>query len=212
MSLKITLICLFLLLLVAGYVGIQGYSDYQKAEAAKARGDLTTAVTHYRRSIKWYLPGAFYVAKAAEGLWQVGMEAERKEDKVLALMACQELRSGFYAARSFYTPGKEWIKRCDHKIAALMAQWEASSARGKESPSIEALRQKHLAILSQQDRPDYFWSIILELGFFGWLGGTIGFVMQVFLGEKGFNNKRALGWGIVILISYFLWITGMLKA
>ena len=212
MIVKITSLCLFLLFLVVSYVGIQGYRDYQMAEAAKAKGEMTAAITHYQRSIKWYLPGAFYVAKAAEGLWQVGIEAENKGDNVTALMAYQELRSGFYAGRSFYTPGTEWIEKCDQKIATLMAQWEASSARGKESPSIEALSRKHLAILGQKGRPDYFWSIILELGFFGWLGSIIGFVMQVFLGEKGFNGKRALGWGIVFLISYFLWITGMLKA
>ncbi len=212
MTLKIPLISLFLLFLVVSYVGIQGYRDYRIGEAAKAKGELTTAVTHYHRSIKWYLPGAFYVAGAAEGLWQVGMEAERKDDKVLALMACQELRSGFYAARSFYTPGKEWIEKCNQKIAALMARWETSSAQGKEQLSIEALTQRHLSILGQKDRPDYFWSIVLELGFFGWLGSTIGFAMQVFRGEKGFNGKRALGWGTLFLISYFLWITGMLKA
>ena len=59
MIVKIISIGLFLLFLVVGYVGIQGYSEHQKAEAAKAEGDLTAAITHYQRSIKWYLPGAF---------------------------------------------------------------------------------------------------------------------------------------------------------
>lgn len=212
MILKITAICFFLLFLVVGYVGIQGYREHQKAEVAKAEGDLTAAITHYQRSIKWYLPGAFYVAKAAGGLWQVGMEAERKGDNEIALVAYQELRSAFYAARSFYTPGTEWIERCNQKIAALMAQWEASSAKQKATLSIETLRQKHMAILSQKGRPDYFWSIVLELGFFGWVGAVAGFIMQVFQGKKGFVIRRAWGWGGLFLISYLLWIIGMLKA
>jgi len=89
---------------------------------------------------------------------------------------------------------------------------EAASSEGKAKASLEELRQKHLAILTQKDRPDYFWSIVLEIGFFGWVGATIGFIMQVFKGEKGFVTRRALGWGTLFLISYFIWIVGMLKA
>lgn len=212
MGLKAALIILFLLSLLVGYIAIQGYREYREAEGAKAEGDLSAAITHYQRSIKWYLPGVFYVAKAAEGLWQLGMEAETKGDKIMALMAYQELRSGFYAARSFYTPGTDWIERCNQKIAALMAEWEASSSQRRGHDSMEALRRKHLDILSRKERPDYFWSIVLEVGFFGWLGATIGFIVQVFQGEKGFNSRRALGWGTLFLVSYFLWILGMLKA
>lgn len=212
MALKTVLMVLFLLFLLVGYVAIQGYKEYRKAEVAKAKGDITAAIVHYPRSIKWYLPGAFYVDKAAEGLWQVGMEAEAKGDKVMALMAYQELRSGFYAARSFYTPGTDWIERCSQKIAALMAEWEASSTERGGNSTIEELRQKHLEILGRRAAPDYFWSVVVEVGFFGWVGATIGFILQVFQGEKGFDGRRALRWGTLFLISYFLWIVGMLKA
>jgi len=212
MIVKTALTCFFLLFLVVAYVGVQGYREYQRAEVAKAKKDLEAAITHYQRSIKWYLPGAFYVTRAADGLWQIGVEAEGKGDRQMALTAYQELRSSFYAARSFYTPGKEWIEKCNQKIAVLMAQWEAASSESKAKASLEELRQKHLAILTQKDRPDYFWSIVLEIGFFGWVGATVGFIMQVFQGEKGFVTKRALGWGTLFLISYFIWILGMLKA
>lgn len=212
MIVKTALTCFFLLFLVVAYVGIQGYREYQRAETSRAKGDFTAAITHYQRSIKWYLPGAFYVTKAAEGLWKIGEEAQEKGEREMALTAYQELRSSFYAARSFYTPGREWIERCNEKIATLMAQWEATSSERKERASLEELRQRHLAILTQKDRPDYFWSIVLEIGFFGWVGATVGFIMQVFQGEKGSVAKRALAWGALFLVSYFFWIVGMLKA
>ncbi len=212
MIVKSISMCLFLLLAVVVYVGVQGYREYHKAATARIAGDLPEAITHYQRSIKWYLPGAPYVNRAADELWEVGVEAEKKGDRETALTAFQELRSSFYAARSFYTPGKEWIEKCNQKIAVLMAQWEASSSERKEKASLEELRQKHLDILTQKDRPDYFWSVVREVGFFGWVGAVIGFIIQVFQGEKGFVVRRALGWGGLFLISYAIWIIGMLKA
>jgi tetratricopeptide (TPR) repeat protein len=212
MILKIISMCLFLLLAVVVYVGVQGYREYQKALTARAEGNLAKAITHYQRSIKWYLPGAPHVDRSAEGLWKIGEAAQEKGDRETALTAFQELRSSFYAARSFYTPGKEWIEKCNQKIAVLMAQWEATSSKRKEMASLEELRQKHLDILTQKDRPDYFWSVVLEIGFFGWVGAVIGFIIQVFQGEKGFVVRRALGWGGLFLVSYAIWIMGMLKA
>jgi tetratricopeptide (TPR) repeat protein len=204
--------CLFLFLAVVVYVGIQGYREHQKALTARAEGDLAEAITHYQRSIKWYLPGAPFGNRSAEGLWEIGEAAQERGDQETALTAFQELRSSFYAARSFYTPGKEWIEKCNQKLAVLMAEREVSSSEKKKKASLEELRQKHLDILGQKDRPDYFWSIVLEIGFFGWVGAVVGFIMQVFRGEKGFVVRRALGWGSLFLISYATWIIGMLKA
>jgi tetratricopeptide (TPR) repeat protein len=212
MIIKIIAMGLFLLLLVVVYVGVQGYREYQKALTAKVEGNFAEAVTHYQRSIKWYLPGAPHVSGSAQALWEIGEAAQERGDREMALTAFQELRSSFYAVRSFYTPGKDWIEKCNQKIAVLMAQWETTSSERKEKASLEDLKQKHLDILTKKDRPDYFWSVVLEVGFFGWVGAVVGFIMQVFQGEKGFVVRRALGWGSLFLISYATWIIGMLKA
>jgi hypothetical protein len=212
MWLKTSLLIVFMVGSVVVYVWFQGQKELRNAEGAREKGDREAAITHYARSIKWYLPGAPHVTKAAEGLWAIGVAAEKNADRQTALIAYQELRSSFYAARSFYTPGKRWIEKCNERIAPLMAQWESETSTLKEKPTLEELRQKHMAILTQKERPDYFWSIVLEIGFFGWVGATIGFIMQVFQGEKRFVTRRAWAWGTLFLVSYFIWIVGMLKA
>lgn len=214
-AVKTAVVLFFLFFAVAGNVGLQGYREYRGAEAARAEGKIVPAIVHYHRAIRWYLPGAFYVTRSAQGLWELGSEAEKRGERETALMAYQELRSGFYASRSFYTPGKAWIEKCNQKIASLMAEWEMASrgnGGGPPGESLETLRERHFALLSGKDRPGFFWSALLVIGFVGWVGASVAFILLVFRGDKGFDGKRALGWGGLFLCFYFLWILGMLKA
>jgi len=69
-----------------------------------------------------------------------------------------------------------------------------------------------LEILRIRTEPDYFWSIMCEVGFVGWIACTVGFIFFVFTGDRGFRVKRALVWGALIIIFYAVWIVGMLRA
>jgi hypothetical protein len=54
--------------------------------------------------------------------------------------------------------------------------------------------------------------MMVEVGFVGWIGCVICFILRVFIGEKGFNSKRAVFWGVLIIFFYTLWIVAMLRA
>jgi hypothetical protein len=45
---------------------------------------------------------------------------EGQGDVTRALIAYRTLRSSFYAIAWIYSPGTEWIAKCDAKIAALV--------------------------------------------------------------------------------------------
>ena len=57
-----------------------------------------------------------------------------------------------------------------------------------------------------------FWSIILEIGFFGWIGSTIAFIFQGISQDDKLIKGKALFWGIMIVLFYALWIMGMRNA
>jgi len=67
-----------------------------------------------------YIPFHPMVEKSARQLWNIAESSERRGDINRALIAYRALRSSFYADRWLVTPGKEWIARCDTKIAALV--------------------------------------------------------------------------------------------
>ncbi len=116
-SIVILTVCL-LLFVAATWWRMQ--AQFKLGEEAFKRGDFTGAVAGYESAIHMYLPFQPTIENAAQRLWSIGELNERQGDVTRALIAYRALRSSFYADRWLVTPGKEWIDRCDRKIAALV--------------------------------------------------------------------------------------------
>ncbi|MFQ5598455.1 MAG: hypothetical protein ACE5GK_10445 [Nitrospiria bacterium] len=202
---------LAVILLIVIKVFFSSMKEYNKAEAAFSERDYRTAITHYERAILWYLPFGGHVDRSAAQLWAIA-EILEVQDKPLALEAYRSLRSVFYATRSFYTPGKDWIDRANPKIARLMAEQTIYSEADRKK-SIAKKTEEALAILQRPMKPDAFWSIVLEIGFLGWVGGVLLFIWRAFReGGTQIIAKRGLFWGSIVIFFYALWIVGMMKA
>ncbi len=192
-------------------VYLSSLKEFKTAEAAYAQADYLRAVTHYERAILWYLPFGGIVDRAAAQLWAIA-ESLETEDKPLALEAYRSLRSAFYATRSFYTPGQDWIHRANPKIASLMAE-ETHYSEADRNKSLAQKTEEALAILERPMKPDPFWSIVLVIGFLGWVAGTLIFIWRAFReGGTQIIAKRGFLWGSLVVLSYALWIIGMMKA
>lgn len=205
------IVATIMLLMVIIKVYYRSYDEFKKGEEAFNKQEWTTAITNFQRSIHWYTPFNKYVAESAKRLWEIGNMAEKQNDSGLALLAYRNLRSSFYAVRSFYTPHKEWINKCDEKISTLVAlqdtPFESEKKKGFKQRKAESLK-----ILKTNKAPHVGWSVFLEIGFVGWVTCTIMFILKVFTGEKGFNGGKALFWGPFIILFYTMWIIGMMKA
>ncbi len=110
--------------------------EFNMGEDALKKQEFNMAITHFERSIHWYTPFNKYVSGSAERLWEIGEIAEKKGDPSLALLAYRSLRSSFYAVRSFYTPHKEWINKCDEKILTLTLARLSVSSKNHACPWI----------------------------------------------------------------------------
>lgn len=108
------------ILLVWGNTWQRQRTQFHRGEAARAAGNYIAAIAGYESAIHMYTPGSSMVERSAEQLWALGEAFERRSDPTRALVAYRSLRSSFYAVRGPNTPGKEWIARCDVKIALLV--------------------------------------------------------------------------------------------
>jgi hypothetical protein len=59
---------------------------------------------------------------------------------------------------------------------------------------------------------DGIWSIVTLIGLAGWIASAIVFLFRVFPGRDRFEAREARVWGAAVLISYAVWIAGMLNA
>jgi len=183
---------------------------YQRAEAHLVENQQIKAITFFDRSIHWYTPLNPYVQRSAERLWQISMEAEQKGDIHLALIATRTIRRGFYSAKSFYTPGKYWIRKSDLRIKELIGLERSSRGLPSFSPEDAAKSPER-----QKAKPiSTFWRIIVAIGFLGWIGSTLGLIIFAWKDDQRatFLNSRGWRWGSTALIFFALWIIGMVKA
>ena len=119
-AVNLTVIALLSGLLIWGNTGYRQWVQFNKGEESLARNDLIAAIADYESAIHMYTPLSPLVESSAAKLWEIASKCEANGDVERALIACRSLRSSFYAVRSLYQPGKEWIARSDAKIAELV--------------------------------------------------------------------------------------------
>jgi hypothetical protein len=56
------------------------------------------------------------------------------------------------------------------------------------------------------------WSVILILGLAGWLFSSIMLMLKAFPGKNVFVASSGIRWGSAGVISFFIWVIGMLNA
>lgn len=59
---------------------------------------------------------------------------------------------------------------------------------------------------------DIIWSIILIVGLFGWVASTLVFIFKAFPELGRFEVQQARKWGLVVAVSFIVWIVGLLNA
>jgi hypothetical protein len=196
------------LILVWSRAFIGSIQAYHKGETYLEGKQYVRAVTFFDRSIHWYTPFNPFIEKSAERLWEIGEQAEKEGDIQLALIAYRTIRSGFYGASHFVIPGKIWIEKCDRKINALKGKKEREISEDSGSLK-EALIQEQ-----RNTAPAVLWTIVLEIGFLGWIGSVIGFIMFRLRHKKEDEYRSSSGflWLIPTVCFFGLWIIGMMKA
>ncbi len=199
-----------LLIMVWARVFYGSMQACQEGEIYLKAGQHIKAITFFDRSIHWYTPFNPYVHKSAERLWEISNGAQKRGDIRLTLIAVRTIRRGFIAARSFYTPGRDWIEKCNLRIYELLK----IEQDGKNNLKGEKIEEGSVLDNPQVKGPDILWSIILLAGLLGWIGSVIGFILSGFRHshERNLLNVSNLKWIILWAAFFTIWIIGMIRA
>jgi hypothetical protein len=119
-AVNVAVIALISLLLIWGNTYYRQQAQFDKGEKAWAAADFLGAVAGYESAIHMYTPLSSKVERSAQRLWDLGGLAAKGGDLPRALIAYRSLRSSFYAVAGLYSPGEEWIRKCDARIAELL--------------------------------------------------------------------------------------------
>jgi hypothetical protein len=209
-----TMFVLGSVVLVMAMLGINVSLNARQAlhhgETAYQSGKSNEAIMHYERAIKWYTPLSPWVRQAVERLWDLGSAAEQRDDLSVALQAYQALRSSLYAVQSFYLPYRHWIPKSEAKIAVLMAR--TAQTEGQDSTKLAQDTARFARMLQRDTAPNLGGSILTEIGFFGWVGATVGLLWCAVGRHGAWAWRQGLLWGSGISVGFAAWVVGMLLA
>ena len=186
-------------------VYLSAKSELRTAEIFLAQKDFISAATYFERPIRWHMPLPGFQDRAARGMWTTAQNLESANDVENALNAYRSLRGAFFSLRSIVTLGKEWIDRCNEKIAYLMARKSSPSP----DDSLEKKKSDILQLLKVEKPPSLPWSIMGEIGFFGWTLCAFMFIASSITKTGQLKFKQAGIWSGGFLIFYFLWVAGL---
>ncbi len=212
MKTKIVLINVFTAFLILFFltclkIYFNGKEELSTAEELLKNKNYAQAVVHFERAIQWYFPISNTASLAAGKLWDITLHYENENLQEEALKTCRLLRGAFYSTRSFYTPGKKWINLCNGKIVHLMAS--KSAGDNKTSLIFENQKKKFLKNMEADRPPSTFWSILIEVGFFGWVTCVILFLLKAVTPTANLKPKPAVAYITAFLIFYSIWVMGM---
>lgn len=200
-----------LVLAVCLWVGLQQREHFTAAESFRGQSKWKLAIREYDATMHFYMPFFPYVGKSAERLWQMGEMFEKEGMADWARLAYSSIRSSFYAARSFYTPGRDWIARCDEKIAGLDVKLLLED--GDIAPSEEALEKEKILHVMRTDRPpSVFWSAAAGVGFSGWVAAALFFAFFGFAPGEKLRARNALFGALLFSSAFALWVIALLNA
>lgn len=189
-------------------IGYQSRHDYLLGVEYERAERFQEAVMQYDHSAHWYFPGNPFVEKSLSRLWAVGNALEHT-NPTLSLWAYDSMRGSIYAVRSFYMPHMEWLEKVNPRIALLRAAQEVSLDNSKKYEDVLRFHQQKL---SEDRSPHLGWSVVLEVSFFAWIFGVLGFIWKGFDAQGVMYFKPSIPWIGIIVGSFSLWIVSLIKA
>jgi hypothetical protein len=209
--LKGMIIVLIFFFLIGGEVFSIQRSHFLSAEKYYSVANWKLAIREYDAAMHFYTPWSPYIEKSAERLWHIGEMLEKQDSPDWAVTAYSSIRSSFFASRSLYTPGTDWIRLCSGKIADLDVKMLIKE--GSLKPDEAAAEKKRLLYVMTTDRaPAPQWSLLAEAGFLGWLSSVFFIIISGF-NEDGKIRPKIVLYGIpAFIITFAVWVISLLKA
>lgn len=202
----VSAIIIILLLSMWASTYISSAKNYNKGEKFFNEGSYIKAVTYFDRSLQMYCPFNPYPERSSEHLWRIAVDAEKDGDLILSLIALESIKNGYFASRSFYSPGENWIKRCDEKIDTIFLEQEEKDVNESYSRARQEMQN-----INYND-PNIFWAVIMIIGLLMWIGAVICFIrFNLMEADSEYSHRVSKGfWPLLIILGYCLWILGML--
>lgn len=205
--LRLLAVSAVVVVVVAVRVLVDSRAELARAEARRSAGDFESALAHYRRAARMYVPFSPYVTSALDAMESMAETEERGGQVERALFAWRQVRAGILAAQSFYVPHSDRLDRANRRIADLTAELPPPPIDAGKSR--EDLRLEHLDLLERARGPSVFFSWLAVAGWIGWITSAFGFLRHGIDGEDRIRRPAATRWATAFGVGFALFTLGL---
>jgi len=199
------------LLVAAGVLvtrlAVDARAALRAGESAEARGERDEAVRHYLDAARLYLPGSGSVRRALDHLEGMARAAEASGDLAGARAPLEAIRAALLGTRSLYTPYADRLPDVERRLAGIYARLEDPGV--DPGASLEARTAWHASKLARHPGPTIGYVLLALFGLAVWLVGAVGFMRRGL--DAGLRLRRgpALAAGIIFVVGFALFLTGL---
>jgi hypothetical protein len=195
------------LAVLVGRVAVDSRAALHAGEAAEARGARAEAIRDYLDAARLYLPGSPTVRSALDHLDRLAAAAEAAADPASARAPLEAIRAALLGARSFYTPHPARLADADRRLALVYAQVEDPNV--DPGASLEARTAWHATRLARRPGPTVGYAVMALVGLALWLGAAIAFLRRGVDATLHLRRGPALAAGLLFVIGFALFVTGL---
>lgn len=192
-------------------VAVESKISFDAGNVALEQNELEGAVFHFRSSARWYFPGNPWVGPSLDQLIAIADIAASEKNWKLAVHAYDSARAAILGTRSFYTPNGSRLNEINARLPDVL--WEARLAHEhgpKPAPGDEtALKEFFAARLKTDYAPNAFWSVVICLGFVGWILGTFLALRFGFSNDGRVAKSGLLRFGGLAVGGFLAWLGGL---
>lgn len=174
-------------------------------EGAKLRG--IERVRSYEKVILNHFPFSPYTHYAVDGVLKTCEELKENDEK---LYCYETLRSSLIQIRSFYQPYQKILQEIEPHIAHLrtmaMINWKEDGFR----ENYARLYSANIKLLSYENTPSVFWSVVLVFSLLGWIGSVFLIIIKGF--KTPLDKKQLLTGVVSFFLFFFLWLLSLYMA
>ena len=176
-------------------------------------GRVERAIEYYQYALRAYTPGASAPQAAADALQKIAHTTAAHGDRANTLRALRRLRGGLLSIRWLLSPFGDRLNSVNIQLAQITAEEQLalgqSTIRGRD---LAQLKADHLALLTLDPTPTPMWSLIVLLGFFGWISGGYLTIARGLDDQARPHWGRCLKWGGFTAACFAVWIVGLINA
>jgi hypothetical protein len=156
-------------------LSLDQWQGYSKGMESLKKDDYKSAIMYFDRVMNAHIPFSPLETKAKTHLLRLAEKFEKENERELALVCYETIRTSRYLTRHIWIPDKKEIPFLNDRIATIKANLLVKDGMVK---SFKEGYEQQMGIMNKDFSPSVFWSFIAVMSLFAYIGIVVLWILH----------------------------------